>query len=675
MLELEQIAGIGIDRAIGFLNRRKMEERMAGARPLTVEPELKRLGLTASLLFGRDMRVVTLRNDAGSRPYLPILRKAYHPALLPGLGFGWTDNETVYLPEQIVGMPDDRLQKYLLKLMIFFLSMQARSGSVSPGADILRKLESDQLLQDLYWITENSRLYAALEGEFPALFIDWGALASSLVEKRPGRGILRPAEAAVEAYLIETLSTLRMKRVTVDSPLESFKTALEIKRRMEASGASFKGYRGLVPFEPWGKFLPGAVAERTPPTAKEAEESPAGEGGRKKAKDAPRYTANKREMDEKASESGWMLNIYDKLLSWANFVKVNRPFDDDPDDEAAKKADEMDEITVAGLERRTNARFDAELEHSTHAMDDDAPARGVNAAHVYPEWDYKKREYRQGYVRLIEEDAPHDSAGGALAGDPRENGALVKAVRRKFEALRPMPALAKRLFDGEQVDVDALVEAAADLAAGIQPDERFYSSLLRSERDISTLFLIDLSMSTDAWVKDKRVIEHEKDAILLLCEALSRLGDRYAVHGFSGKSNKGARFFRIKDFDERHDEKVRARIKGLIPYYYTRMGPAIRHATKLLGAEKARIKLLFIISDGKPNDIDVYEGRYGIEDTRMAVREAERSGITPFCFTLDLKAGEYLPRLFGRGNYAVASSADKLAGTLPDLYARIVKSI
>jgi len=147
------------------------------------------------------------------------------------------------------------------------------------------------------------------------------------------------------------------------------------------------------------------------------------------------------------------------------------------------------------------------------------------------------------------------------------------------------------------------------------------------------------------------------------------------VYGFSGRNRSGCRYYRVKGFDEPCTASVRDRIGGLAPVGYTRMGPAVRHSTMLLEGESARVRLLFIISDGKPNDMDIYEGRYGIEDTAMAVREARKAGITPFCLTVDHSAGDYLPRLFGRGHFVVLQDARKLAASLPVLFARVVNGM
>jgi len=176
-----------------------------------------------------------------------------------------------------------------------------------------------------------------------------------------------------------------------------------------------------------------------------------------------------------------------------------------------------------------------------------------------------------------------------------------------------------------------------------------------------------MSGSTKGWINDC-----EREALVLLCEALEVLGDRYAVYGFSGITHKRCEVYRVKRFDEPYDEPVRERIAGIQPLDYTRMGPAIRHLTGILAAVEARTRLLVTLSDGKPDDFsDGYRGEYGIEDTRQALIEAKRAGIHPFCITIDREAGEYLPRMYGAVNYTVVSDVARLPFKLADLYRRL----
>jgi nitric oxide reductase NorD protein len=335
----------------------------------------------------------------------------------------------------------------------------------------------------------------------------------------------------------------------------------------------------------------------------------------------------------------------------------------------------MEELTISELKRTTNTCFDADLEKKDNYDDEDsAPLADDDKTFLYPEWDYRRQRYRQDYSRVRESPAPTDS-GAFVDGVLSERHGLIKEVRRKFEMLTPDMFRVSRQFDGEQIDIDAVVEAVVDLEAGRSPSEKLYTSYKKTERDLSVLFLIDLSMSTDAWINDRRVIDHEKEALVVLSEALEKLRDRYAIYGFSGKTRKGCRFFNIKSFDEAYGPGVKARIGGLVPQQYTRMGPAIRHATEVLKKQPSKVKLLFIISDGKPNDIDAYEGRYGVEDSRKAIKEAEGWGIVPFCLTVDNTAHEYLAHIFGKRNHAVLSGVERLIRKLPELYARIAMSL
>jgi nitric oxide reductase NorD protein len=247
--------------------------------------------------------------------------------------------------------------------------------------------------------------------------------------------------------------------------------------------------------------------------------------------------------------------------------------------------------------------------------------------------------------------------------------ALVRHLRKSFEAMREEPRLLKRQIYGDEVDIDALVEALADARDGREMSDRLFVRLQRAERNIAVAFMVDMSGSTRGWIN-----EAEREALILLCEALERLGDRYAIYGFSGITRKRCELFRVKTFDERYSDEVRARISGIRPQEYTRMGFAIRHLTRLLGAVEARTRVLVTLSDGRPDDyFDVYRGPYGIEDTRMALLEARRAGIHPFCITIDKDARDYLPHMYGPANYIVIDDVGKLPLKVSDIYRRLTR--
>ena len=208
----------------------------------------------------------------------------------------------------------------------------------------------------------------------------------------------------------------------------------------------------------------------------------------------------------------------------------------------------------------------------------------------------------------------------------------------------------------------------------VNSDTPIYRDLRNETRDLSCMLLADLSLSTDAYINNtSRVIDVIRDALYLFTEALSVTGDRFALHGFSSRNRNHVRFHNIKDFDQAYDNDVRGYIDAIRPGYYTRMGAAIRYASQLLEKEATSQKLLLIITDGKPNDLDKYEGRYGIEDTRQAILEAEKKGLQPFCVTIDEKAEDYLPYLFGKNAYILIKNAAELPTKLPLLYLRLTR--
>jgi nitric oxide reductase NorD protein len=179
--------------------------------------------------------------------------------------------------------------------------------------------------------------------------------------------------------------------------------------------------------------------------------------------------------------------------------------------------------------------------------------------------------------------------------------------------------------------------------------------------------MVDMSGSTKGWINDA-----EREALILLSESLQALGDRYAIYGFSGTTRKRCEMFTVKTFEEAYDREVQGRISGIRPKDYTRMGPAIRHLSQLLRDTEARTKLLVTLSDGKPEDYDgYYLGEYGIEDTRQALFEARRDGIHPFCITIDEKAREYLPHMYGAANYIVIEDVAALPYKVSDIYRKI----
>ncbi len=378
-----------------------------------------------------------------------------------------------------------------------------------------------------------------------------------------------------------------------------------------------------------------------------------------------RHAARREEMPENKSPM-LMLFRAENLLSWAEFIKVNRALDEDPNPDAGRAAENIAELAIAdddGQRVASKVRFDLDL---PSAAEDDLP---LGAGIPLPEWDYRRRQLKPDWCRLQLLESRH-----ALPQPlPERLRRAARKLRSQFAALAPARRWAKAQPDGEELDIDACVRQRADQLAG-QPvgEAGIYLAQVQKERDLACLVLADLSLSTDAHVSDShRVIDVVKDSLLLFGEALSATGDRFAMVGFSSLKRNHVRAHELKDFAAPFDAAVRGRIAALRPGYYTRIGAAIRHATKLLAEQPTAIRLLLILSDGKPHDIDVYEGRYGIEDTRMSVIEARRAGIRPFCVTIDREGADYLPHIFGPAGFTVLHRPEDLPQRLPSLYAQL----
>jgi nitric oxide reductase NorD protein len=225
--------------------------------------------------------------------------------------------------------------------------------------------------------------------------------------------------------------------------------------------------------------------------------------------------------------------------------------------------------------------------------------------------------------------------------------------------------------DGEELDLAALVRARADLRAGNAASDRVYASTRNAARDLAVTVLVDVSLSTESMVEDRRVIAVAKEALVALSLGLRACGDDLAILTFTSRRRHWVSVRTVKDFEEPMGATVLRRIRALRPGHYTRMGAAIRHAASRLEARPNRTRLLLLLTDGKPNDIDHYEGRHGMEDTRMAIREARRQGLAVFGVTIDAHAREYFPYIFGRGAYAIFPHVARLTTALPAIYRQI----
>ena len=664
MSEPEDILLDGAHHATLFV--RRIWRRQANAR----QPEVlhlvdvrPRLELFLRAAFGRALTV-----GIAEAPALPSLfsrlgrRIPRH--LIERRALASTDGERIRLPRTLPAA-DRGLDRY--RLLATGLAARAVRGTP-------RYLPSVRLVRDLFLIREAAAVDAMLAAQLPGLLPDLRIARAAAAATRPRADVLTLQEAAVEEHLMAVLRT---------DPLEATASSPDPEASLswaEAAAASIRArggaYRGLPAVEPWGLVT-------TPDRATARNVTPAPPDDFEDPDRKPRVSMMIRRPkvrlapdDEDDGEMGlWMIQLDDPQEHVEDPMGLQRPTDREAEANPEDLADSLSELPEARLVATPGRpREVLASEEPPPPSTAEATRGGSQTGLVYPEWDYRIGAYhdRGAVVRVATPPLGDPSwAEGVLA----RRATLLREVRRRFERLRPRRLRLGRQLDGPEVDLAAYVASYADCRAGREGDDRLYVAIRSARRDVAIALLVDVSGSTDSWVTENlRVVDVEKEALLVVCDALEALGDPYTILAFSGEGPEAVSIFPIKLFDEPGGGLVRRRIAALEPDRYTRMGAAVRHATALLMRKAARHRLLLVLSDGKPNDVDRYEGRYGVEDARQAVVEARLQGLHPFCVTVDRRAPAYMPRIFGAGAYAALHHPEHLPSVLVDVLRRMVKA-
>ncbi|KIM04423.1 MAG: von Willebrand factor A [Sulfurovum sp. FS06-10] len=378
-----------------------------------------------------------------------------------------------------------------------------------------------------------------------------------------------------------------------------------------------------------------------------------------KMKKQANQTNNKHETD------GFLAFLPESLMSIFEQVNVDRCEDDTFNEDALYHAEDLDEITVGQKQANLSSRIkmDLELQPNTTVM------YPLGKGHYIDEWDYLKSQYLVNYVRVLPQ-MPMNVIPTEL---PKRLKKTVQKIQQELDLLKLDRIKNDHLPYGDEINIDTWIEYRGHQNKSMH-HQKFYTTFEKKTRDIATLILADISLSTEGGItQEVRIIDVIKDSLMVFSEALEKLQDKFAIYTFSSLQNKKVYFSIIKNFKDKYDDLIRGRIDTIKPEYYTRMGAAIREAAKILDKQQSANKLLLIISDGKPNDEDKYDGRYGIEDTKKALEEVKKKGITPFCITVDLDAKEYLGYLFGKNGYAVVRDGQKLPKILTEVYINLTR--
>ncbi|HEX3160711.1 MAG TPA: VWA domain-containing protein [Gemmatimonadaceae bacterium] len=637
-----------------------------------------RLELFVGAIFG-DVPSIVPAEPPALPSFVGRLMRRIPRHLLDSRAHASTDGVRIRLPRALharaarAGETADRAVAVVAyRLLAVEQAARAARGTPTARASEARALTPD--VRDLFQLCEAAAVDRWLARELPGLAGELRAARHDALGARPALSALTARERAVEEWLCALLGA------PPDAPPHELPVSTDPRRSLAwareraAALAALPGrYRGLPTVPLWGR------AEPLAPDAPSLR-SHGGEDAREPHLPDERVRTLRRRPrirpspdDEDDGQMGlWMIQLDEPQEHVEDPMGLQRPADQDAEKDADDLADSLAELPEARLVAAPGTPAEvlaSEDPPPRSALQPDAVPQRVGVA--YPEWDHRIGAYLPAHAIVRELPASQGDARW-VEGVLRRHAREIDQVRRRFERLRPQRVRLGRQLDGSDFDITAYTETHADVRAGCGSDDRLYEAVRPARRDIAVSLLVDISGSTDGWLSEQgRIIDVEKEAVLLVCEALDALGDRYAVSAFSGEGPRSVALYPVKRFHERYGLDTRLRIAGLEHDRYTRMGAALRHATALLCKEPAHHRLLLLLTDGKPNDVDLYEGRYGIEDTRQAVAEARLQGAQPFCLTVDREAPSYLPRLFGPGAYTVL----RRASTLPQALVEVVRRL
>lgn len=556
--------------------------------------------------------------------------------------YSYTDTETLFLPA-LYSVFDDKESNFLLyKASVSMLWAQTRFGTFR--LDVVQKLLSHaqkQHLIPLFHCMETLRLEYFIQRELPGLYRDMQNIKNTLGYSELPRQ-WNSIQTALQHSECSSTNSLELSR----------------KHLLKLQPYPLPPYQGALELEIAGSCIEARI-NKEKAQLRTALYKLEKDLGRENKTDTNKFAAHPPKNQDK--DKPYDLNMEITL----DDQPINPP--DNINKLLSSIKQDLGEIPDEYLHAAGPGEYDPSL-FEEQEQDPNDVWKGTyheKGAFLYNEWDFRRQHYRKNWCAVRELDIKPKYDQFARETLSKYSG-LIKHLRKTFEALRDENRNLKRQSDGENIDLDSLVEALADTQDGREMPERLFTRMHRVERNIAVCFMVDMSGSTKGWIN-----QAERESLILLCETLETLGDRYAIYGFSGIARKRCEVYKIKQFGEIYNEEIKARISAIEPKDYTRMGFAIRHLGQILNDIEARTRILITLSDGKPDDYDNYRGEYGIEDTRRALVEIRRNGIHPYCITIDKEAKDYLPHMYGPAAYTVIDEVRKLPLKVSDIYRRL----
>lgn len=643
MAEAEDVLVDAARHAVDWVQSRRV--RVPGA-VLGLAELAPRLDLLLRALHGRTFALCVAQPGAPPTLLAGWWRGAVRRPALPG-----TDGARLWLPPTLPGV-DDAAVPALYRAMALQQAWRAQRGSPQLAAT-LAPAERDAFL-----LLETLAVEAELLRTLPGLRGPLQALRDAALQRRPAAQSLPVAFTVLEQAL----------HARWQEPLQAAEAPAPGKLLVQA--------RTLVANQPEARLHPDWWSgEWRMPEAGAPVLLRAGTAGPDEADPEPPRSARlqrrprvrePQEGEDDQSAGAWMVQTAQPHEKAEDPAGLQRPTDRDTETPAQSHAESLAELDAARLVRTPQRAPEVLLSDDPvpatplQGRRQDTPPDASAQRFEYPEWDHRRQAYRQpGTTVWVHAAVPGPRAW--VERTLREHHTLLGSLVQRFELLRSRRITLRAQAEGEEVDLDALVQARADFRAGLPLSERVYRSQRLLRRDLACVLLVDVSGSTDGWLAgNRRVIDVEREALLLLALALQRLGEPHALLAFSGRGARGVALWLVKGFDEPGGEAVLTRIAGLEPQHCTRTGAALRHASWLLSQRPEHHRLLLLLSDGKPQDDDGYEGATAVQDLRRAVMEACALGQHPFALTIERQAAAWMPKVFPPGHWALLQQPQRL---------------
>ncbi len=543
----------------------------------------------------------------------------------------YRESNSIRLPSRIALFEDQDLNQKLYLWLLLLLTHHQDSG---------------------HWLLDNLSASLKILQTFPGIKPVYRQVVEAHLQLRQSNqrvvSGLEAAESLLQRALWQSLSMASDRSV---KPLDIGQTS-----------QLFSDTKSLAPVPLWLYPMLASEQQKTLIKPLEKQQNHADKAIKKLAE---KHRRKGERIDDPDGRSGLMAFRLESYFSWSEFINLDRTADDEEEGSAAQTADDLDVISLAQSDTKAASRLKFDLDLPAAEYEDQLLESGI----LLPEWDYKKSQLVDKHCQLNLM-LPKQTKSASL---PKHLVKKSKQLRAQFENYRNQKYWQKNQLEGSELDLEQVIQFQTELhLAQGSKTHGLFKAMNPISRELSCLLLADLSLSTDAWVNnDARVIDIIRDSLFLFSEALEASGDNYSIAGFSSVRASHIRYYQLKAFQQKLSNEIRGHISAIEPGYYTRMGAAIRYATQQISKQASQQKLLLLLTDGKPNDIDQYEGRYGIEDTKMAILEAKQMSIQTFCITIDEEANQYLPYLFGQQNFILVKRATELPTKLLKLYAQL----